>query len=327
MKCPNCNAEIPDYSASCPNCGQNITQTNNSQPNYQTSYQGATPYYYYSAPGYVNTGMPQAQREKTVGEIVAIVAAVIVSVLSLFAAMIILSYYVSRFPSDTSHDNYGYDDFSSYYDGFEQYGIDDFTDEDSLEHFFDYYNSMLGEESQYPISNPAKEHTSIKFDDYLYSFSNGSVNTDYNVELNEVYRGDAALKLLEGAKLPDIDNGMEIYLAQFKLTVTEQETEAYVTASPSVFTSAYKGEESGVASSEYDSLTNIDYKDANQLLKKGESGIRWMAFVVEKNDERPLIMWDKYEGEYFRYSKAAISSAEGLEAGAAVEKQSKVSSN
>ena len=335
MKCPHCNSEVSNSNV-CPNCGQRIDptaasqQAAQSQPypqqNYQsTVQQGASPYYYYSTPVYGSPNVcAQPQREKTGGEIAAIVIAVVVSVLSFFAAIIIFANLMASI--DDHEYNYDYDDTSSY-DDFSQYGIDDFTDEDSLDHFFDYYNSIFGEESKYPGSNPANEHTPVEFDDYLHSFSNGDVSTTYNVELDEAYRGNAALKLLEGAKLPEIDDGKEIYLAKFKVTVTKQETEAYVEVAPSILTSAYKGDESDPSLVKYESITYVNYKNEKELLKKGESGERWMAFIVEKTDERPLIMWDSYEGEYFRYSKAAESSEAGLEAGAAIESESDVSSN
>lgn len=350
MKCPHCHAEISDSTTACPYCGQNpatgaaqqnfstvySNQTNAqptsqpaapgyAQPNYQQTAQTGTPYYYGGVPNYSTAGMNiPVQKGKTPGEIAAIVIAVVVSVISVIAAMVIFVIYMERLS-----DKYDYttDDGGSYLEDFEEYGIDDFTDEDSLDHLFDYYSSLTGTESQYPASAPAAEHTPVTYQDYLYSFSDGTIDTTYSVELDEVYRGEAALKLLEGAKLPDTGSDREIYLVKFKVTVTEQDTEAYVNPAPSLFTAAYSSEEEGSAGSQYDTLSYLDYKDNNQLLKKGESGTRWMAFAVATTDERPLIMWDKYEGEYFRYSKAAVSNATGLEAGAALESQSSVSSN
>lgn len=359
MNCPHCHAEIPNSVAVCPYCGQNPatgtatqndatvysaqTQTQNTaqtaaQPNtanytqtgYQQTAQGSMPYY--SATPTYTTPMAntQVKRGKSGGEIAAIVIAVVVSIISVIAAFVILVIYAERTVDNIDLDDYYDDTSSSYFDEFGDfggYGIDDFSDEDSLDHLFDYYNSLIGGDAQYPASAPAEEHTAIEFQDYLYSFSDGTISTTYTVELDEVYRGDAALKLIEGAKLPTVESEQEIYLAKFKLTITEQDTEAYVTVAPSIFTAAYSGESDGASSGQYDSLSYLDYKDKNQLLKKGESGTCWMAFVVDKSDERPLVMWDKYEGEYFRYSKAAVSAVSGLEAGAALEKESDVSSN
>lgn len=363
MKCPHCHAEISDSMTSCPYCGQS-TSAAASQQNYATAYsaaqptqqpnpqntqtatqpnqqtaQGAMPYYYAQTPNYTTmNGNVSVKKGKTGGEIAAIVIAIVVSVFSVIAALIIFVVYVEKWSENTNDYDFNDDTSSSYFGDYDfgdygEYGIDGFDDEDSLENFFDaygygdYYNSIFGSKSQYPASSPAAEHTPIEVQDYLYSFSDGSVTTTYTVELDEVYRGEAALKLLDGARLPTIDSTQEVYLAKFKVTVTDQETEAYVNPAPSMFTAAYKGEGDGSSSDQYTTLSSLKYKNANKLIKKGESDEFWMAFLVDKSDERPLIMWDKYESNYFRYSKAAVSSAAGLEAGAALEEESAVSSN
>ena len=353
MKCPYCNAEISNSMTTCPYCGQTVsagvsasgyttaysapqsTQTNY-QPTAQNS-QGAMPYSY-ATPTYTTVnGNAHVQKGHTGGEIAALITAVIVSIVSVFAAFVILAVYTAKWNEGSTDSQFGSDDTSSSYLGdydfgdFGDYGIDGFDDEDSLEPFFDYYNdyfnSITGSQAKYPASSPAPEHTPIEVEDYLYSFSDGSVTTTYTVELDEVYRGEAALKLLDGARLPNIDSDKDIYLVKFKVAVTDQETEAYVNPAPSMFTAAYNGEETGNSSEPYTTLSSLKYKNANKLIKKGESDEFWMAFAVNKNDERPFIIWDKYDGNYFRYSKAAVSSAAGLEAGAALEDETAVSSN
>ncbi len=331
MKCPQCHAEISELSRNCPYCGHAVAPAQPAQTAYHPGASGATPYYY-TAPAYGTTTSSAVKKGKSGGEIAAIVIAVIVSILSVFAAVIIFSIYTVRLASTVDSSGFDLDDFSSGYDGdyseygdfgdfggFGDYGIDDFDDEDSWESFLEHYGSLFGDKSQAPAAAPAEEHNPVEFQDYLYSFSNGNVETTYTVELDEAYRGEAALKLLEGAKLPEISDQQEIYLAKFKLQITEQETEAYVTVAPSTNMIAYAWTEDGTSGQQYTTLININYKDNNKLIKKGEENGCWMAFIIDKTEERPILMWDKYEGEYFRYSKAAVANPAGLEAGSAVE--------
>lgn len=331
MKCPQCHAEIPDFNHRCPYCGC-IPATIQASAAPATA-SGASPYFYTANSTATH---PMTKKGKSGGEIAAIITAIIVSVLSVIASFIIFSIYTMRLAQQiTPYDldglssdfysdfgDYGdYDDYGDFgnFGDFGGYGMDGLDDEDSWESFFEHYSSLFGQTSKYPASSPAAEHQPISFDNYLYSFSNGNINTTYSVELDEAYRGAAALKLLEGAKLPEMTDTQEIYLAKFKLTVTEQETEAFVTVGPSSNTTAYAWTEDGTSGKQYFSLGNISYKDNNKLIKKGEETDCWMAFVIDKTEERPLIMWDKYQTEYFRYSKEAISSETGLTAGAAIE--------
>lgn len=359
MKCPHCAAEISESMMTCPYCGQ-TTATGTPQQTYTTAYsapqtaqtnaqnaqntqntQNAPTYgyqqtapYAYATPNYATVnGNASVKKGRSGGEIAAMITAIVVSIISVIASFVILAFYTSKWSENSEHYDFNEDDTGSYlgdYDfgDFGGYGIDAFDDEDSLENFFDSYSSIFGAQSQYPSSAPAAEHTPIEVQDYLYSFSDGYITTTYQVELDEAYRGEAALKLLDGAKLPELSDNKEIYLAKFKVTITEQSTEAYVAVAPSYYTVAYNNDKEITTTNQYTTLTYFEYKDNNQLLKKGESGERWMAFIVDKDDERPLIVWDKYnDGNYLRYSKAAVSGAAGLEAGAAIEEQSSVSSN
>lgn len=326
-----------------------------SQPQQQTQNAGyrstANTYSYgngrYAAPAYgaqpAGAYLPSANQGKSGGEIAAIVSAIVVSVLSFILAFIIFAFYVARaaknMPDITNYggDSSGFDfgdfgDFGDYdFDDPDGYGIDGFDDEDSLENFLEYYGSLFGtQKAAHPASDPAAEHMPVEFSDTLYSGTAGFISCKFQVELDEVYRGEAALKLLEGARLPEIADNMEIYLVKYKLNITEQETEAFVNLAPDkLFAAAYSAEEKdGVLTTgrQYVTLSNVSYKDANQLIAKGDDAYGWIAFAVDKTEERPLIMWNKYNKEYFRYSTQAISDPTGLEAGAAFDPEDTVSS-
>ncbi|MBQ5544896.1 MAG: zinc ribbon domain-containing protein [Clostridia bacterium] len=337
MKCPKCYAELPDGTARCTRCGSPLSQTRTT----------AMPYAYTASAAPVSAGYaaPAAKRGKTGGEIAAIVTAIIVSVLSVIAAFVILFAFLAK-SAEKVASSYDLDDIGSLigegdgdsdygdfgglnpdlFGDYGGYGMDGFDDEDSWEDFLRQYSSLFGdyyglfgESSMYPASLPAAEHTPVSFNDSLYSFSDGYINTDYTVSLEEAYRGDAALKLLEGAKLPEWNDDQELYLVKYKLNVTKQDTEAFVPVGSSAIPAAYAAGENGAVGKQFPSLSSISYRDNNKLIKTGEEADCWMAFVVDKTEERPLIEWKPGSGEYFRFSRQAVTDAAGLTAGAAYD--------
>ncbi|MBQ1555556.1 MAG: zinc ribbon domain-containing protein [Clostridia bacterium] len=338
MRCPKCGTILPDGAGICSRCGCPLSQTRTT----------AMPYAYTASAAPASSGYAAsaARPGKSGGEIAAIVTAIIVSLLSVIAAFIILFAFLAK-SAEKVASSYDLDDFGSLigeggsddeYGGFgglnpdlfgdyDGYGMDGFDDEDSWEDFLKQYSSlfgdygMFGDSSMYPASLPASEHTPVSFQDSLYSFSDGYINTSYTVSLEEAYRGDAALKLLQGAKLPEWNDDQELYLVKFRLNVTKQDTDAFVPVGSSTIPTAYACGENGAVGKQFHSLNSLSYRDNNKLIKAGEEADCWMAFVVDKTEERPLIEWKSGSSEYFRYSGQAVSDAAGLTAGAAFEPQ------
>ncbi len=271
MKCQKCGYEVNYNFNQCPVCGATY---NPAPANY---YNPNNPYY------------TPPRTKKLNGEGFAIVAAIILAILSPILSFIILLAMPSDDVSDTVS-QMPYNDYPT------------FSDYES-EPFY-----------KYDMTDPAPKNSPVEFNDELFSFSNGYVQTQYEVTLEQTYRGDAALKLLGDAKIPEITTMQEIYIAKFNVKITKQNTPAYVTLiSLSAF--AYDSHKNV-----YPTLSLIDYKDNKQLLMEGESGTRWIAFVVDKDDENPYIAWsDQDKFEFFRNTEPSISDAFEVTEGEAVD--------
>lgn len=333
MKCTHCGYDSQGQFNVCPACGQIMTpnaappqgnsyaQTNvpqNSTYAQGTAYSQGVPYPQagtYSQPGavpnyYTTQTVTQPQTGMTGGERVAIGTAIVVSILSVLTAFFIFVGYAvasSEKSSNDTDEEFGID------------AIDDFDSNDYLDDFFkDFYKQYQDNEAFSTVS-PADLHTPVEFTDDFYSFSDGFINTRYTVEMEETYRSDAALKLLEGTALPTLTSEQEIYLVKFKVTVTDQDKEALVTFTKPTFNAAYKAEANGELGEEYTVLSNLSLKDDRKMMTKGDEGERWLAFVIDKNDDAPLVLWDKYEESYFRSTQTAVTNAAGLTAGGALE--------
>ena len=293
MKCVRCGYESPAPFSQCPYCG-----TVQNPPQYASPYQTA----------FTSNGSQYGGAKRTGGETAAIVIAVVVSVLSVIAAFIILIAYSSNAASKTM----------------EEYGIDaadDFDsneyEDDELEKFFkDYY----GKDNRYTSETPAGLNTPISFKTELYSFSEGEVQTEYEVSMTAAYRGEAALKMLEGAALPTYDKDKyDIYLARFSVRITEQDKDAIVTL-PMSHPAAYPSNNVSLFSSDYKALGSLQYVNQYSLITKGETVETYIAFIVEKDDKSPCIRWDLSEDKVFRDEEEAVSDASAVEAGSAIEK-------
>lgn len=295
MKCVRCGYESPAQFTQCPSCGtvQTYAQSVNT---------AASPYQY-------NTS--NAVLTRTPGETISVIVAVVVTIISIIAAFIIFVAYMTVTAANSINE--------------QEYDIDAVDDFDSnefdsdLEDFFkNYYNS--GNE-KYDSDSPADLDTPITFKETLYSFSEGDVNTEYEVKMTGTYRGAAAVKLLEGAALPAYDDvANEIYLVRFSIKITDQEKDAIVTM-PTGNPAAYPTNAVSIFSSGYDTIRNLNYVNSKKLLSKNEEVDTWMAFIVSKDDESPCIRWNRSTDSVFRNSSPAISDASGVEAGAAIEKE------
>lgn len=295
MKCVRCGYESPVQFTQCPSCGtvQNYAHPVNT---------AASPY---------QSNTSNSTLNRTPGETISVIAAIVVSVLSIVAAFIIFIAYVSVTAANAINDP--------------EYGIDAIDDFDSnefdsdLEDFFKkYYNS---DNQTYDSDSPADLDTPITFKETLYSFSEGDVSTEYEVTMTETYRGEAAVKLLEGAALPTYDHvANDIYLVKFKIKITDQEKDAIVTI-PTGNPAAYPTNTVSIFSSGYETVKKLNYVNSKKLLTKNEEVETWMAFIVSKNDESPCIRWNRSTDSVFRNSSPAISDASGVEAGAAIEKE------
>lgn len=281
MKCQHCGYEYNQNFNQCPACGKTTVQPSANYPYSQ-------PYNYYNAQNPYYSYQP---KKKSGGEKFAVVTAIILAVISPIAAFII-------FLSFATYSTYDY--------------VSDLPD-------YDYFYSSdysQSQDSKYNFTHPTPKNTPVEFKEELFSFSNGYIETEYEVTLEETYRGDAAVKMLEGAKIPEINSMQEIYLVKFKVSITKQDTPAYVTLTS---LSAYAYDSDNLS---YPALSLIDYKDNTQLLMEGENGTRWMAFVVDKDDESPYIAWyDENKCEFFRNTEAAISDPSKVTVGEAVEEK------
>ena len=284
MKCIRCGYESPVSFQECPRCG-----TLQPAPQNQPSYAAAK-----------KTG------NKSGAEIAAIVISILVSVFSIIAAFVILIAFTAYQAVKTS-DQYGID------------AVDDFDSneyDDDLDQFFkDYYSG----ENKYTSETPAGLNTPISFKKELYSFSEGEVQTEYEVTMTGVYRGEAALKMLEGATLPEYDPDAEdIYLARFTVKITNQDKEAIVTL-PMSYPAAYPSNTVRLFSSDYNALSSLDYVNKYSLISKGEELETYIAFIVSKDDQSPCIRWDLTEDKVFRSEEEAVSDASTVEAGIAID--------
>ena len=267
MKCIKCGYESAGQFSQCPVCGTVQSQGQK---------------YYYA-----NTPPAGKAVKQTGGEIAAVIIAIVVSVLSLIAAFVILIAYSTITSSKISSD----DDF----------GIDAFDDFDSNEYgddIEDFFNEYYNKNDKNGFKSPAGLNLPLKFEETLYSFSEGEIKTEYEVSAINTYRGEAAVKLLDGEALPRYDEDeYDVYLVKFS-------------GSDSLF------------SNEYEVIDGLNYENKKSLIKKGESIETWLAFIVDKEDHSPLIMWNRYENKAFQNKGAAISNADTIEAGAALEKKS-----
>lgn len=272
----------------CQHCGCEVSQDFDkcpvcgapASPQY-TSYQPPNPYLY------------PPQKRRSGGEIASMVTAIIVAAISPIIAIIVFYATLIGRTYEYASDLSDYDDYS-YSSG-----------------YFDYSYGNFNSPEVAPKNKP------VEFEEELYSFSNGYVKTTYEVTMEETYRGDAAIKLMGDAKIPELNSMQEIFVVKFNIEITEQDTPAYVTLT-SLSASA-----SNLDASICQSLSLINYKDNTQLLMEGESGTRWMAFVIDKDAENPIIWWygdSKYE--FFRNSEESISDPSAVVEGDAVESRS-----
>lgn len=277
MKCPHCSYESNQNFNKCPACGTAVS------PQYasaQTSYAPKNPY------------AVSQPRQKSAGEITAMVIAIILAVISPIIAFVVLC---------TALMNHAYNDYHSYLPDYE-YEYDYSSDYPD----YDYYS--------FDMSDPIPKNMPAEFEEKLFSFSNDYVNTTYEVKMEETYRGDAAIKLLGNAKIPQLNNMQEIFLVKFNISITKQDTPAYVSLT-SFSATAYN-----LNASLCQSLSLIDYKDNTQLLMEGENGTRWMAFVVDKDAENPIISWsDDSKHEFFWNEEESITDPSVVIEGDAVE--------
>ena len=146
------------------------------------------------------------------------------------------------------------------------------------------------------------------------------MDCEYEVSLLETYRGEAALKMLEGAVLPEYDTDSEdIYLVKFKIAVTEQENDAIV-ALPMGNPTAFPSNSVSLFSNGYECISDISYANRLSLISKGEHVETWLAFIVSKDDERPCIMWNiSNSDKVFRDTQDAVDDPDAVESGTAIE--------
>lgn len=290
MKCIKCGYETNVQFSRCPSCGT-------VQPAGQTFTTATAP--------------RNVPRKRTGGEKASIAIAIVVSVLSVIAAFIIFIAYMTITVKNLS-DNYEYGT-----DAFDDFDSNEY-DDDFEEFFKDFYNNNDNE--NYGLKSPAGLNTPITFKEKLYSFSEGEIETEYEVSVTNTYRGDAALKLLEGAALPKYDEDEnEIYLVKFKVKITDQEKDAIVTL-PMSSPAAYPSDTDSLFSDDYDVISNLDYVNKFALISKGETVETWLAFIVDKEDRNPCILWNSLENKAFRDTNDAISDKDSVEAGAAIQK-------
>ena len=289
MKCLKCGYEASGQFTQCPSCG---------------TVQGSQPYHYSPTQQAYNADPSQ----HTTADTIAITVGIVVSALSLIAAFVILIGYSSYLATKTAEENgFGIDAFDDF----------DSNEYDDIEDFFQhYYSSDAEDNSDSGLNVP------LSFKEKLYSFSEGEVETEYSVSITQTYRGEAALKLLEGDILPTYNEfSNEIYLVRFKIVITNQDKDAIVPA-PLGNPVAYRDGTTGIFSEGYDTIENLSYANRNKLIKKGEELETWMAFIVSKNDSSPCVRWNAAVNQEFRNTGKSISDPAEVEAGAAIEKTS-----
>ena len=295
MKCIKCGYTAPAQFNRCPSCGavqvfqQPVTST-------------VSPY-------------KSKPAKRSGGETAAIVIAIIVAVISVIAALVIFVLYMSFTVSKViSSDDFDIDSFR------------DFTSDDNDEDMEEFFKDFNFGDEQYNFKTPAGRNTPIKFKDKLYSFSEGEVETEYEVTMTETYRGEAALKLLEGAALPVYNDEMyDIYLVKFNVSITSQEKDAIVTF-PMTNHAAYPSDSKSFFTDEYSFLSELDYANQYALISNGDTVETWAAFIVDKSEQSPCILWDRSENKAFRNQDEAISSPDSVASGAAIELKKDASS-
>ena len=289
MKCAKCGYESSVPFTACPSCGM-------SQP---------VQLQYYN--------VPTVAKKRSVGEKVAIGVGIAVSSISLIAAFLIFMgygiYLQTKVLTDDSFGIDAFDDFDS-----NEYG-------DEVEDFFNGNgDTESGNNSSSGLNSP------LSFKETLYSFSEGEVQTEYEVSMVQTYRGEAALKLLKGETLPYYNSfSNEIYLVKFKIVITDQDKDAIVPM-PNGNPRAYREGTVSLLSDSYDTVDGLSYANRLKLIKKGEEVETWMAFIVNKNDGSPCIRWNGSENKVFRHIGQSVASADEVEAGAAIELTSSDSS-
>ena len=171
------------------------------------------------------------------------------------------------------------------------------------------------------MKSPAGMNTPIKFKEKLYSFSEGEVETEYEVSMTGVYRGEASLKLLDGAVLPIYNDAQyDIYLVRFSVKITDQEKDAIVTL-PISNPAAYSSDSVSLFSNEFSAIDQLKYTNRFALIGTGQAVETWIAFIVDKDEKSPCIMWNRNENKAFRYAEEAISDPASVELGSAIEKE------
>lgn len=292
MICINCGNQISESNTVCPFCGA----PQNAVPVYPGASSATGPSGSAPAQAYI----PRQSASMSGGQVAAIVIAIVVSVLHLiftFILMISLMIYRSERV-------------------YQEYGIDAFDDSDSnlydddVESFMkDYYGTE---------DKTAGLHTPLEYTAKLRSFSAGEVTCEYQVTMEECYRGKAALKMLEGARLPKLDTDVEeIYLVRFTVEITGQDSEAIVALPVPKTTAALTGD--GNSQIDCYAVYNLNYADNLSLISKGEKATRWMAYVVDKNDEHPKIYWDYVINRVFRSDSPAVTDESQVESGMAID--------
>lgn len=287
MKCIKCGYVLPGQFYQCPSCGtvQNVQYPVNT---------AVSPY----------TVNPVKRRSG--GETAAIVFAIIISIVSVIAAIVIFVSYTAYVASKAiSEDKFNIDSF------------DQITSDEDFENFFKDFNIGDG---NFGFNSPAGLNTPVKFKEKLYSFSEGEVETEYEVSMTGVYRGDASLKLLEGATLPIYnDDKYDIYLVRFSIRITDQDKDAIVTL-PISNPAAYPSDSASIFSDEYSAIDKLNYLNKYALIGKDSTVETWIAFIVDKEEQNPNIMWKRFENKAFRNDGITITDPALVEAGAAIDK-------
>lgn len=286
MKCMRCGYQSPAPFSRCPSCG-----------NVQAVSQQFAP----AAPVKTKTG------KRTGGETAAITIAVIASCLSVCAAFVIFIGFLSAVGSRIASDTSWLEEF------------EDSDPDDSISNYEKFFNDFYNNGDTGSLNSPAGLNAPLKFKDKLYSFSEGEVETEYEVSMTGTYRGEAALKLLEGAALPNYDKNLyDVYLVQFSVRITEQDKDAIVTF-PSNNPVALKSDAKTIFSNQYQTVSGLDYANKYSLISTGKTVQTWVAFIVDKDEQSPCIMWNRLENKVFRSDKYAVTDPASVNAGEAIE--------
>lgn len=285
MKCNRCGFVSAGQFSQCPSCGA-------------VQFVQPTPSPY--------TVKPVKQRSG--GETAAIIMAVVVSSLSFIAAIIIFFSYLAFLVNKTVTSE-GFDSLGE----IESNGFD--------EDYENFFKDFTAGNDEFGLKSPAGMNTPVKFKEKLYSFSEGEVETEYEVSMTGVYRGEASLKLLYGAVLPIYNDAQyDIYLVRFSVKITDQEKDAIVTL-PISNPAAYSSDSVSLFSNEFSAIDQLKYTNRFALIGTGQAVETWIAFIVDKDEKSPCIMWNRNENKAFRYAEEAISDPASVELGSAIEKE------